>query len=174
MGSMLLNSIQYAHGVGEVRAKLLEKELGIRTMGDMLYHFPFRYVDRSRIYKIGEITESTTSAYVQLRVRVIGKALSGEGRKQRYSVFVADDTGRAELLWFRGIKWVDKIIEANREYMIFGRPSFFRGELSLVHPEIEAVEKYLSRPKESGLQGIYSTTEKLSSTLGAKGLYNII
>ena len=171
---MLLNSIQYAHGVGEVRAKLLEKELGIRTMGDMLYHFPFRYVDRSRIYKIGEITESTTSAYVQLRVRVIGKALSGEGRKQRYSVFVADDTGRAELLWFRGIKWVDKIIEANREYMIFGRPSFFRGELSLVHPEIEAVEKYLSRPKESGLQGIYSTTEKLSSTLGAKGLYNII
>ena len=174
MGSMLDNSIKFVQGVGEARAKLLEKELGIVTMRDMLYHFPFRYIDRSRTYKVREVTEDTASAYIQLRVRVIGKSFAGEGRKQRFSVFAADDTGRVELIWFRGIKWIEKSIEHNREYIVFGRPSFFRGEFSMVHPEIEIVERALSRKMESGLQGIYSTTEKLSSTLGAKGMYNII
>lgn len=171
---MLDNSIKYVQGVGEVRAKLLEKELGIVTMRDMLYHFPFRYIDRSRTYKVREVTEDNASAYIQLRVRVVGKAFAGEGRKQRFSVYCADDTGRVELIWFRGVKWIEKIIEPNREYIVFGRPSFFRGEFSMVHPEIEIVEKALSRKMESGLQGIYSTTEKLSTTLGGKGLYNIV
>ena len=174
MGNALYNSIKYVRGVGEARAKLLEKELGVATLGDMLYHFPFRYIDRSRTYKISEITESNTSTFIQLRARVIGKALTGEGRKQRYSVIVSDDTGRVELIWFRGIKWIDKIIEANREYIIFGRPNFFRGEFSLIHPEIESVEKAMAHPRESGLQGIYSTTERLSTTLGTKGIYNIM
>ena len=174
MGSMLDSSIKFVQGVGEVRAKLLEKELGIVTMRDMLYHFPFRYIDRSRTYKVREVTEDNASAYIQLRVKVVGKAFAGEGRKQRFSVYAADDTGRVELIWFRGIKWIEKIIEPNREYVVFGRPSFFRGEFSMVHPEIEIVEKALSRKVESGLQGIYSTTEKLSTTLGAKGMYNII
>ena len=174
MGSMLDNSIKFVQGVGEVRAKLLEKELGVVTMRDMLYHFPFRYIDRSRIYKVREVTEDNASAYIQLRVRVVGKAFAGEGRKQRFSVYAADDTGRVELIWFKGIKWIEKIIEPNREYVVFGRPSFFRGEFSMVHPEIEVVEKALSRKVESGLQGIYSTTEKLSTALGTKGLYNIV
>ena len=174
MGSMLNNSIKFVQGVGEVRAKLLEKELGIVTMRDMLYHFPFRYIDRSRTYKVGEVTEDNAAAYIQLRVRVVGKSFAGEGRKQRFSVYAADDTGRVELIWFRGIKWIEKMIEPNREYIVFGRPSFFRGEFSMVHPEIEIIEKALSQKRESGLQGIYSTTEKLSATLGAKGMYNII
>ena len=174
MGSMLDNSIKFVQGVGEARAKLLEKELGIVTMRDMLYHFPFRYIDRSRTYKVAEVTEDNASAYIQLRLRVVGKAFAGEGRKQRFTVYAADETGRVELIWFRGIKWIEKMIEPNREYIVFGRPSFFRGEMSLIHPEIEIVEKALSRKKESGLQGIYSTTEKLTSSLGAKGLYNII
>ena len=174
MGSMLDNSIKFVQGVGEARAKLLEKELGIVTMRDMLYHFPFRYIDRSRTYKVSEVTEDNASAYIQLRLRVVGKAFAGEGRKQRFTVYAADETGRVELIWFRGIKWIEKMIEPNRDYIVFGRPSFFRGEMSLIHPEIEVVEKALSRTKESGLQGIYSTTEKLTSSLGAKGLYNII
>ena len=174
MGSMLDSSIKFVQGVGEVRAKLLEKELGVVTMRDMLYHFPFRYIDRSRTYKVREVTEDNAAAYIQLRVRVIGKAFAGEGRKQRFSVHAADETGRVELIWFRGIKWIEKMIEPNREYIVFGRPSFFRGEFSMVHPEIEIIEKALSQKRESGLQGIYSTTEKLSSTLGAKGMYNII
>ena len=174
MGNLLDNSIKFVQGVGEARAKLLEKELGIVTMRDMLYHFPFRYIDRSRTYKVSEVTEDNASAYIQLRLRVVGKSFAGEGRKQRFTVYAADETGRVELIWFRGIKWIEKMIEHNREYIVFGRPSFFRGEMSLIHPEIEVVEKALSRKKESGLQGIYSTTEKLTSSLGAKGLYNII
>ena len=174
MGSMLDNSIKFVQGVGEVRAKLLEKELGIVTMRDMLYHFPFRYIDRSKTYKIREVTEDNAAAYIQLRAKVIGKSFSGEGRKQRLSVYMADDTGRVELIWFRGIKWIDKVIEHNREYIIFGRPSFFRGEFSMVHPEIEVIDRALARKVESGLQGIYSSTEKVSTTLGGKGLYNII
>ena len=171
---MLDNSIKFVQGVGEVRAKLLEKELGIVTMRDMLYHFPFRYIDRSKTYKIKDVTEDNAAAYIQLRAKVIGKSFSGEGRKQRLSVYMADDTGRIELIWFRGIKWIDKVIEHNREYIIFGRPSFFRGEFSMVHPEIEVIDRALARKVESGLQGIYSSTEKVSTTLGGKGLYNII
>ena len=174
MGNPLSNSIKYVPGVGEARARLLEREIGVVTMGDMLYHFPFRYIDRTKVYRIADIDEDSASAYVQFRGRVTGFGLSGEGRKRRFSVHVTDGTGSAELIWFQGIKWVEKRFEVGREYMVFGRPSFFRGELSVVHPEAELVEKYISRPRESGLQGVYPMTEKLSGALGAKGLYNII
>ena len=168
------NDIKFVSGVGEARAKLLAKEIGVHTLRDMLYHFPFRYIDRTQMYQIKDINEHSGSAYVQFRAKVTGKSFTGEGRKRRFSIFVSDGTGKAELIWFQGIKWVEKRFELGREYVIFGRPSFFRGELSMVHPEMELVEKALSRKVESGLQGIYSTTEKLSSALGTKGIYNII
>ena len=168
------NDIKFVSGVGEVRAKLLAKEIGVQTLRDMLYHFPFRYIDRTQMYQIKDINEHSSSAYVQFRAKVTGKSFTGEGRKRRFSIFVSDGTGSAELIWFQGIKWVEKRFELGREYVIFGRPSFYRGELSMVHPEMELVEKALSRKVESGLQGIYSTTEKLSSALGTKGIYNII
>ena len=174
MADFLDNGLKFVAGVGEVRAKLLEKELGLSTMRDMLYHFPFRYIDRTKVYKIGEISEAAGLAYVQFRARVTGVSYAGTGRKQRFSVYVSDSTGSAELIWFQGIKWIEKRIEVGREYLIFGKPSFFRGEFSVVHPEMETLEKALSRNVESGLQGIYSTTEKLSSSLGTKGFYNII
>ncbi len=168
------NDIKFVSGVGEARAKLLAKEIGVHTLRDMLYHFPFRYIDRTQMYQIKDINEHSGSAYVQFRAKVTGKNFTGEGRKRRFSIVVSDGTGKAELIWFQGIKWVEKRFELGREYVIFGRPSFFRGELSMVHPEMELVEKALSRKVESGLQGIYSTTEKLSSALGTKGIYNII
>ncbi len=173
MASYLDNGIQFVGGVGEARARLLERELGIRTLGDMLSHYPFRYIDRTKIYRIDEITEGDATL-VQLRGRVTGVSYAGEGRKRRFTAVVSDGTGLAELVWFQGIKWIEKRIEVGREYLIFGRPSFFKGELSMVHPEVETIEKAFSRKAESGLQGIYSTTEKLSSTLGTKGLYTII
>ena len=169
------NSIKFVSGVGEVRAKLLAKEIGVRTVRDMLYHFPFRYIDRTKVYNIGELNEANTqSGYIQIRARVTGKNFFGEGRNQRFVVYVADKTGRAELIWFRGIKWVENKFELGREYIIFGRPSFFRSELSLVHPEVEAVEVAMTKKQQGAMQGIYSTTEKLSSALGTKGMYNII
>ena len=166
--------IKFVPGIGEVRAKLLEKELGIRTAGDMLWYFPYRYIDRTKIYAIREITEDLSGTLVQLRARVTGTAYAGVGRKRRFTVSVSDATGSAELVWFQGIKWIEKRIEVGREYLIFGRPAFYRHELSIAHPEIETMEQALSRKVESGMQGIYSTTERLSSTFGTKGLYTVI
>ena len=174
MASWLDNNVKYVAGVGEARAKLLEKELGILTIGDLLRHYPFRYIDRTKIYSIGELNENMNTSLVQLRARVTGIGYAGAGRKQRFSAFVSDSTGSAELIWFQGIKWIEKSIEVGREYLIFGKPSFFRGEISMVHPELDLVEKALSRKSHSGMQGIYPSTEKIGSTLGAKGFYKII
>ncbi len=174
MGNLLESDIKFVTGVGEVRARLLERELGIRTVGDLLCHYPFRYIDRTRIYRIAEITDAAGLSYVQFRARVTGVGYAGTGRKQRFTVYVQDASGAAELVWFRGIKWIEKRIEVGREYLVFGRPSFYRGELSMAHPELETMEQALSRQAESGMQGIYPSTEKLSNTLGAKGMYQII
>jgi len=172
MERILDNEVKFVAGVGEARAKLLERELGIRTVGDLLSHYPFRYIDRTKTYRISEITEEVS--LVQFRARVTGTAYAGAGRKRRFTVFVSDPTGSAELVWFQGIKWIEKRIETGREYLVFGRPSFFRGELSLVHPEVETMEQALSRKAESTMQGIYSTTEKLSGVLGTKGFHRIV
>ena len=139
------------------------------TFGDLLYYFPFRYVDRTRLFRIGDIG-GDAPAYIQVRARVTGMAYEGEGRKRRLRVFVSDGSGRADLVWFSGTKWIEKRIEAGREYVVFGRPTLFRGELSFVHPEIDLVEALVNRPS-GGLQGVYGTTEKLSGIqLGSKGI----
>ena len=80
-----------------------------------------------------------------MKARVTGVAYSGTGRKQRFSAYVSDSTGSVELMWFNGIKWIEKSVEVGREYIIFGRPSFYRGEISMVHPELDLVEKVASR-----------------------------
>ena len=169
----LKSDIKYVAGVGEARARLLDKELGIRTVGDLLDHFPFRYIDRTRIYRISEITDDAPTL-VQLRARVTGTAYAGTGRKRRFTVFVQDATGQAELVWFQGIKWIEKRVEVGREYLVFGRPSFYRGQLSMAHPELETMEQYLSRRAESGMQGIYPSTERISTMFGTKGMYQIV
>ena len=169
----LKSDIKYVAGVGEARARLLDKELGIRTVGDLLDHFPFRYIDRTRVYRIAEITDEAPTL-VQLRVRVTGTAYAGTGRKRRFTVFVQDATGQAELVWFQGIKWIEKRVEVGREYLVFGRPSFYRGQLSMAHPELETMEQYLSRRAESGMQGIYPSTERISTMFGTKGMYQIV
>ncbi|MFR9523763.1 MAG: ATP-dependent DNA helicase RecG [Rikenellaceae bacterium] len=169
----LESDIKFVAGVGEARSKLLDKELGIRTLGDMLYYFPFRYIDRTHIYPIAQVGTSDQSL-VQIRARVVGVSYMGEGAKRRFVVMVSDKSGTAELIWFKGIKWIEKQVEVGREYLIFGRPSFFNMSLSMVHPEIDSVEKAYSRKANSGMQGIYSSTEKISKLIGAKGFYTII
>ena len=154
MANYLDNSVKFVPGVGEARSRLLEKELGIFTIGDLLRHYPFRYIDRTKIYPIGEVVEDMSASLVQLRARVTGVAYAGSGRKQRFSVYVSDSSGSAELTWFHGIKWIENRVEVGREYLIFGRPTFFRGELRMVHPELDLVEKALSRKANSGMQGI--------------------
>ena len=174
MGQVLHNDVKFVAGVGEARARLLERELGIRTVGDLLNHLPFRYIDRTRIYPIAEVTEAAQLTYVQIRARILHVAYIGEGRKKRFTVTAQDGSGRVELVWFQGIKWIEKQIEVGREYLIFGRPAFYRGMLQLAHPELETMEQALSRKAESGMQGIYPSTERLSAALGTKGMYRII
>ena len=174
MGQVLHNDVKFVAGVGEARARLLERELGIRTVGDLLNHLPFRYIDRTRIYPIAEVTEAAQLTYVQIRARILHVAYIGEGRKKRFTVTAQDGSGRVELVWFQGIKWIEKKIEVGREYLIFGRPDFYRGVLQLAHPELETMDQALSRKAESGMQGIYPSTERLSAALGTKGMYRII
>ena len=173
MGYILDNDIQFLSGVGERRARLLRSELGIRTLGDLLYHFPFRYIDRSRIWRIGELRDDSLT-YVQLQVRITGFRHVGTGAKKRFVATVADATGTAELVWFKGIGWIEKRLEQGREYVVFGRPAFFGGVLSLVHPEVESVLDQKNR-FHSSVQGVYSTTEKLSNAqLGTKAIHTLM
>ncbi len=174
MGYNLDTDIKFVPGVGEARAKVLDHELGIRTVGDLLAHYPFRYIDRTRYYMIGEIHETSNLSYVQFRARITGTSVAGEGRKQRFTAYAQDATGVAELVWFQGVKWIEKKVEVGREYIVFGRPSFYRGELQMAHPELETVEQALSRKNESGMQGIYPMTEKLANVLSVKAMYKIV
>ena len=172
--SVLSHDIKFVAGVGEVRARLLEREVGVRTIGDLIYRFPYRYIDRTRVWRIDEVDESLESTYVQLRVRMQGFAYSGELRKRRFIVEASDASGTCELIWFQGIKWIERRLEVGREYLIFGRPSFFRNRLSIIHPDIEPIEQALSRKQESGFQGIYASTERLAEGISAKAMYNIV
>jgi ATP-dependent DNA helicase RecG len=174
MASYLDNEIKFLAGVGDVKARLLESELGIRTLGDLLYYFPFRWIDRTKLYPIAEISEENDETYVQIRARVLNKQIIGHGRGKRLSVRVGDSSGSTELVWFRGIKWTEKRIEPGREYIFFGRPAFFRGELSMAHPEMESLDAMDGRPA-GALQGVYRTTEKLTNAhLGTRGIAGLV
>ncbi len=175
MNKNLDEDIKFIPTVGEVRATLLKKELGIGTLRDALYHLPFRYIDRTRIYKITEVRDND-NAFVQISGRITGLSYTGSGRKQRFTAQLEESTGRSvELIWFQGIKWIEKRIEVGREYIVFGRPSFFHNTFtSMIHPEVETTEQALSRKVASGMQGVYSSTERITRILGTKGFYNII
>ena len=114
---VLDTEIKFLAGIGPKRAELLEKELGILSIGDLLRHYPFRYIDRTKIYSIGELNENMNTSLVQLRARVTGIGYAGSGRKQRFSAFVSDSTGSAELIWFQGIKWIEKRIEVGDNHI---------------------------------------------------------
>lgn len=173
MANYLDSDIKFLVGVGEKRAATLKKELDIVTMRDLLYYFPFRYIDRTKIFKISEIKDDSFS-YVQLRVRIKGFSHIGVGPKRRFCVEVEDSSGAAELVWFKGIDWIEKRLDQGREYIVFGRPTIYNNTLSIVHPEIESVEKIFNRPN-AGVEGVYGTTERLTSIqLGSKGIYALV
>lgn len=157
---MLDSEIKYLAGVGPRRAELLEKELGIRTFRDMLYTFPFRYIDRSRFCAVRDIDSS--SAYIQLRGRITGVSTVGEGRKARLVAKFTDGTGSIDLVFFKGIKWMQDKLKAGQEYVVFGKPSAFNQEYNMVHPEVDSVSQ--AQVSGSGMMsGVYSSTETLHS-----------
>lgn len=159
--SILDSDIQFLPGVGPKRALLLKSELEVFTIGDLLHLFPFRYIDRSTIQKIGSIT--TDAAYVQVLGQVISSSVTGVGRKQRLSVVITDDTSQMELVFFRGIKYTAEKLKAGSTFLFFGKPSFFNGKLNMVHPEIDFPPTGGAQNFSGTLTGVYASTEKLKN-----------
>jgi ATP-dependent DNA helicase RecG len=151
--------VEYLKGVGPQRAALLNKELSIFTFGDLLQHYPFRYEDRTRFYKVAELTEEMPA--VQLAVKVTGKEFMGGGKKRRLVAYAEDETGMIELVWFQGIRWVQEKIKAGVSYVVFGSPLRYGKKFSMAHPEFEPQTQ--SNTKAGYLQPVYPLTEKLRS-----------
>ena len=148
--------IQYLHGVGPKRAELLKKELGISTYYDLLYYFPFRYIDRSVIDHVNELNGD--EAAVQLKGRFITFTTAGEGRKRRLQALFSDGTGTIETVWFNRVASIQRTYNTQTQYILFGKPTVFNGHLNIVHPEVD-VES--SDSVAMGLQGVYNLTEVL-------------
>lgn len=150
--------ITYLPGVGPKRAELLDNELGITTFRDLLYHFPYKYIDRTKFYSISELDPELP--FVQIKGTIRGFYSDGHGKSKRLAADLQDGTGVVKLVWFRGGKWVTDSYKPGIEYVVFGKPSVFNGMINIIHPEIEASEKVAVR-LSSALQAQYSTTEKL-------------
>ena len=156
-----LNSeIKYLKGVGPKRAELLEKELGIKTLSDLIHLYPFRYIDRTTIQKISQINQS--SAAIQVKAQVISASTVGEGKAKRLSVMVDDGSGRMEMVFFKGIKWNQEKLLPGSTFIFFGKPSEYNGRYNMVHPEVD--EPASNTPAGAGvLTGVYPSTEKLKN-----------
>ena len=149
--------VKYLQGVGPQRAAVLNKELNIYSLRDLLYNFPYKYVDRSRLYYIHEIDGNMP--YIQLRGKILSFETFGEGRQRRLVGHFSDGTGVVDLVWFQGLKFVMGKYKANEEYIVFGKPTMFNGRINIAHPDIDpAGELVLS---DMGLQPYYNTTEKM-------------
>lgn len=163
-------NIKFLPGVGEKKAAVLLEELGIESYEDMLYHVPYKYIDRSKIYKISELNSQLP--YIQIKAKICELQIVGTGNSQRMTAIAYDGSGSLKLVWFKGFKYLANQLEANREYLIFGQPSLFNNQLNIIHPEIDNYEK--ASPLLVGLQGVYPTSEKMKKIfLNSKAISKI-
>ncbi len=156
MNDLTRQDIKYLHGVGPKRAQLLATELNIRSYYDLLYNFPFRYIDRSTIYRICDIKGEMPS--LQLKGRFVTFTSHGEGHKRRLHALFSDGTGTIELIWFNRVKSIQEAYRTGVDYLIFGQPKPFKNMYSIVHPEVDV---FNPETVPAGLVGIYNLTEKL-------------
>lgn len=160
MSDFLVTDIKFLRGVGPKRAELLNKELRIFTYRDLLYYFPYRYIDRTRFYKISELNPDLP--FVQVKGMITRYYTEGKGRGKRLVADFTDDTGSVKLVWFKGTKWIMQTYVPDVEYIVFGKPGIFNGIINIIHPEIEASGKVAERIS-SAFQAQYSTTENLKN-----------
>ncbi|MDE7118896.1 MAG: hypothetical protein K2O61_09710, partial [Bacteroidaceae bacterium] len=139
--NILSQDIKYLQGVGPNRALLLASELDITTVGDLLAYYPYKYVDRSRIYRISEIDGNMP--YVQLCGQIFSFDTAGEGRNKRLIAHFTDGSGAIDLVWFQGIKYAAKSYDCRKPYIVFGKPTVFNGRIQIAHPEMEAAPEHL-------------------------------
>ena len=151
-------ALVYLKGVGPERARLLKEELQLRTYQDLLHFFPNRYVDRSRFYPIDELPQN--NAEIQIKGRITSISFVQQKRGKRMVANFKDHTGQMELVWFRGHQWIRDQLKINEEYVIFGRLNWFKGKVSMPHPELELEQNFKKNIKIS-FYPIYPSTEKL-------------
>ncbi len=170
--SILAGSIEYLKGVGPTKGNMLKKELGIFTFNDLLMHFPFRYVDKTQFHRIKDLGPDSDN--VQLRGILRRINVMGEGRKRRMVGSFRDETGVIELVWFKGIHWLEKNLNIGGEYIVFGKVNFFRNQLNIPHPEIEDVSAANAK-KAATFAPVYPSTDKLNAKgLDAKGQRKLV
>ncbi len=170
---ILKTPIEFLKGVGPQRAELLKKEVQLFTFEDLLHFYPFRYIDKSRFYKIREITEDMP--YVQIRGYISNIQLHGQKRTTRMTALLTDDQGSSlELIWFNGFKFLKNLFVPGQEYIVFGKPARFGRKYSIAHPEVEAVSP-VAITQQSSMHPVYPSTEKLKSrALDSKGISRLL
>jgi len=150
--------IKFLKGVGEKKAETLLAELEIETIEDLLFYFPFRYIDRSKFYKISEINGDLP--YIQFIGKITQFRKEGEKNTLRLLAYVSDETGTMELIWFKGIKWITDKYKVGTSYIFFGKPNVFNNKINFAHPDIEEINTDKSK-NLNGFQGIYTITETM-------------
>jgi len=169
---LLSTPIDFLSGVGPARSDLLKKELRIFTYRDLLTYFPFRYVNKSKIFKVADLNSDLP--FVQIKGKIIKFEDIGRGRAKRLIAHLEDDTGIIKLVWFKGTRWIKSSLKLNVEYLVFGKPTAFKNTFNIVHPETDLWEDY-NQKAHVGLQGVYHSSEKLSAKgLNSRGILKLI
>ena len=160
MSDILKQDIMYVSGVGPTKKQILNKELGIKTIGDMLEYYPYKYVDRSHVYSISSLTQDMS--FVQIKGRILSFETFPMGiKKKRLVAHFGDGTGVVDLVWFSGTQYVTKNFKVGVDYIVFGKPGIFGGRFQFTHPEIEKTENL--QLSQMGMQPYYVTTEKMKN-----------
>jgi len=151
---------------------MLDKQLGIATVGDLLTYFPYKYIDRSKFYKISECVDD--ASYVQFHGMILSFDIQGIGVKERLIAKFTDGSGIIDLVWFKGLKYIKDRLRTNTEYIVFGKPTFYRDTFNIVHPDIDAYTPENIK-RNSGLQAFYNTTDIMKRTfLNSEAIRKII
>ena len=163
-------SIMYLPGVGPKKAEILQKEAGISSYEDMLFYFPYKYIDRSRFYKVAEVTGDMP--YIQMKGRILFFDTVGEGRTRRLIGKFTDGTGTIDLVWFKGINYVLDKIKTGVDYIVFGKPTEFGHIYNIPHPDIDPLDQ--ADKVANGLTPFYNTSEKMKkSFLNSRAIQNL-
>lgn len=171
MQDLAQRDVKYLTGVGPARAALLEKELQVRTLEDLLYYFPYKYIDRSRLFKINELDGNMP--YVQLQGHILSFETVGEGARKRLVAHFTDGTGIVDLVWFQGLKFILDKYRPNTEYVAFGKPTVFGGRINLAHPDLDPPDKL--DISGMGMVPYYNTTDKMKRAgLNSRALQKLI
>lgn len=168
----LQTEIKYITGIGPKRAEILNKDIEVFTIKDLLYYFPYKYIDRTKFYSIAEVNADLP--YIQIKGKITKFNTIGEGPKKRLTALFTDGTGFIELVWFKGIKWVMLQYKPDIEYIVYGKPTQFGHILNIAHPEMDEVAKAEQVPA-SALQPQYNTSEQMKSNfLTSRTIHRLI